>query len=302
MDKYNNLSDHDKNQLDSLIKIYDSSNTVNKKYDQLRRNHRSKDNKKKLFACAVYLSFSIRHFMMKNYDNLTCISSDKTQQIKLLKILTTHKHTVILIGDLNGKEVIIKYYKSEKKNIKYEINIYNKLSRDGCPLPWFTDDFTFLGARVLVMERLSRLSKSDNIYEIGSAVINQLSYLHKFGLHNDIKPDNIMKKKVNNKYEYYLIDYGGASVEKFRYGYKRWIWTSRWTSQRGGQANQVSTPQNDFIELAYTLNYLHNDSGDKNIRNICEECLGKYNKYIMSIGIKKCNQIDYRFIQGLFVK
>ena len=102
------------------------------------------------------------------------------------------------------------------------------------------------------MEKLQKLNSSDDPYMVGAHVIRQLQFLHTFGVHCDIKPGNIMKKGSL----YYLIDYGGVAKEKMGGGYRRWIWTPKWTSQRSHQKQQVCTAYNDFVELGFTMRHI----------------------------------------------
>lgn len=234
---------------------------------------------------------------------LYCYSKDNTETIRIKKLLTTHKNTVVLVGKYNDKSVIIKYYKSEKRDTTYEMSIYKRLDKMGCKLPWYSTKFLFMGSKVLVMEKLYKIDKHDDIYSMGKSVVSQLSYLHRFAIHNDIKPGNIMKRKNDSgsedKYSYFLIDFGGVSTEKMKYGYRRWIWTASWTCQPRGQKDQISTPKHDFIELAYTLNYIHNKCDKEGFKEICPECLGKYYKYIRRLGKSDYHDIDYRHVAGL---
>ena len=108
------------------------------------------------------------------------------------------------------------------------------------------------------MEKLFPITKDDNEFEVALEVMKQLVYLHQFGIHNDIKPGNIMKRIVNGKPKYLLIDYGGVATQRLSYGFKRWIWSPKWTSQELHGKNQVTTAKNDFIELVYTMKTIQN--------------------------------------------
>lgn len=314
--KYSNIDRHTKIQIKNLARYYKNNPYVKRDIILMKNEHKqnerrttyddkpprlNKKNKRDIFRMALLKNISLREVLEKHYDKLYCYSLNSDSIIQLEHVLATHKNTVVLLGTHNNQKVVIKYYKSNKKDTAHEIDIYAKLQKMGCNLPWFSKQFMILGQPVLVMERLSKINKRDDIYKIGNAVIEQLSYLHRFGLHNDIKPDNIMKKKVGDRYEYYLIDYGGVSTEKMRYGYHRWIWTEKWTCQKKGEHNQISTPKHDFIELAYTLNYIHNECNKENFKNICSNCLGKYYDYVLTLENREYKNINYEYINKLLI-
>ncbi len=185
-------------------------------------------------------------------------SDDPNKRIYLKKVIKTGKHALVIEGVYQDRPIIVKWYKSEKRDTNYEIDIYRKLKKMGCDLPWFSNKFYFWGQRVLVLEKLESLSASDNAYQIGIDVISQLIFLHKIGIHCDIKPGNIMKKIVNGYPKYLLIDYGGVTQEPLKHGFRRWIWSPKWTSTAKGEPNQLVTGRIDFLELAYTMQAIIN--------------------------------------------
>lgn len=137
-------------------------------------------------------------------------------------------------------------------NLAFEISIYQRLEEEKCPLPYFSTSYRIWNKKILFMERLFPLEEHDNPYEIGICVLEQLYYLHRFGVHNDIKPCNILKRGK----QYFLIDFGGVATEKLLYGYKRWNWSRSWTCQKMHAKEQVTTAKHDFIELGYVINSL----------------------------------------------
>ena len=194
---------------------------------------------------------------------IKCYSEDG-RTIRLESFLKDSKSVKVLTGVLEGnnpRNVVVKYVMSRRHSVLDEINTYRNLQRQGCPCPWYTSDFYYWGAPVLVMEKLEPLGPYDNEYQVGRQILRQLKHVHRFGCHSDIKPHNIMKKRDPDKkrrYRYYLIDYGGLASKPLKEGYKRWIWTEKWSSQESHVKNQVVTPTNDFIELGYVMRAIQN--------------------------------------------
>lgn len=163
--------------------------------------------------------------------------------------------------------VVIKWYK-EAEEIEKEISYMNQACLARVPLPWFDTSYYFWDRPVLVMELLEPLTRGqENIRELGLQLLLILERLHTFAVHNDIKPENIMKKDSR----YYLIDFGDIAVTPKGYGKERRVWSPLWSSQVP-EMGQITTPKYDLIELVYTLRYLADDTvGDINIRNITQE-------------------------------
>lgn len=190
---------------------------------------------------------------------LPACHTGKEKKLYLEEPFSTGKHVRLL--KVKGESLVVKWYQSSERNTAYEIEVYLKLKSLGCPLPYFSCSYEFWGHPVLVMEKLEKLGKHEDVYKLGRQILDQLRYLHSFAIHCDIKPDNIMKRVHDDKVFYFLIDYGGVSQEPLGYGYKRWIWSKYWTSQEPHKKKQIATPRHDFKELAYTMNYLKNRGG-----------------------------------------
>jgi hypothetical protein len=307
---YTNLPSFVKNQLTSISKLYKNNNDVLKLHNKI--NNKATGDKSietDLFNHTIMTKFTTKYLLEYHYDALECYSNDK--KIKLTKLIKpdkaankTSKHAVVLEGIYEGNPIIVKHYEPDDIDITYEIDIYNKLRNIGCKIPIFNDQFMVLDKRVLALEKLEKLDKNDNIYKIGMHVVSQLSYLHTFAIHNDIKPDNIMKKIIDEKPYYYLIDYGGVATSKLCCGYKRRIWSPKWTCQERGMHNQVTHPKHDFIELGYTLNFIHKGFDNNSFKNICKTHLGKYDEFVKSLGKhndKHYNKaIDYKMVINIF--
>lgn len=194
-------------------------------------------------------------------DKLPCYSMTG-RTINLISFLKNSESVKVVLGLINGTDqyVVVKYVSSKKHPIDYEIGHYQRLAKMGCPLPWFSTEFYYWGTRVLVIEKLDPLGPYDDEYRVGRHVLRQLKYIHKYGCHSDIKPQNIMKRrnKDRGRYDYFLIDYGGLATSPLRDGYKRWLWTEKWTCQQPHAKNQVIKPYHDFIELAYVMKAIQN--------------------------------------------
>ena len=223
------------------------------------------------------------------YDN----ESDNT--ITLKKLIKMEDNVAVLKGITNGgMSVIVKWFGSPKRTTEYELNVYKKLQKMKCPLPEFCLTCYFWNTRVLVMEVLEPLEDYDDEFRMGREVLDQLRYLHKFAVHNGLKPDNVMKKKIDGIYQYFLIDYGGVAQEKFRYGYKRWLWSPHWTCQPKRTPNQVTTPKHDFIELGYTMKAIQNlRTGKDDVRSHYKGKLKDYMYAVESMDARRIKDSDY---------
>lgn len=119
---------------------------------------------------------------------------------------------------------------------------------------------------------------------MGIQILNQLKIAHQICIHNDIKPDNIMKRG-EIICEYFLIDWGGATTKKLGYGYERRVWSPKWTSQPMNQPEQLTTAVNDFIELGFTMQAIQNiRKGLPNKQNLFQyNFKGKIKTYMQRI-------------------
>lgn len=177
-----------------------------------------------------------------------------TSPIRLESIITSGKSVKLMNGvTAEGRRVVVKWYKGEKRDVTYEIEGYRRL---GSPPPFISGEYRILGDRVIIMEPCTALDGTDDPYEVARQILPQLGKLHRFACHSDIKPGNIMKREVlkdgRRRWEYLMIDLGGIAVERSGFGYRRIVWSPRWTSQPR-QRGIITTPLHDFIELGYTM-------------------------------------------------
>jgi len=244
-------------------------------------------------AEAVKHLIPIRTHLAKYGYLLWCYAEGKPR-IRIITKMKEGSHVILFNGYVEGtqEQVIIKWYSNpgRGKDTNYENEMYRRL---GYPTPCWSTEYEILGTPVLVMRPMDRLSQADDPYEVGIAVLKQLKPLHKFGCHNDIKPDNIMKEQTSEGIKYYLIDYGGCAVEREEDGYNRWILCPDWPSQPrrsdNGGRKVITFPKYDLIELGYTMKglYIKRKSGKKwisdDVRSGFGGRLGKYMKIVNSL-------------------
>lgn len=217
-----------------------------------------------IWGYAMVSAIPVLEIVQKTRFNILRCYNERGHLIKLENEITSGKHVRLYSAThlRTGRQVIVKLYQSSSgRDTSYENGIYRRL---GKPEPCFSTAYFLWGCPVLVMAPLRPLDTKDDEYEMGIQVIQQLRYLHRFGVHCDIKPGNVMKRlRYNGKKRYLVIDYGGVSVETKAHGYRRWVWSPKWTSQPRRSENEgrdvIATAKNDLIELGYTMKTLQND-------------------------------------------
>ena len=185
------------------------------------------------------------------YDN-------QGNRIYFIKSLGSGDQRVFLgrVVATDGKErpnVVVKWILGTlgEGTIEDEMKRWQLVQSLGVKTPWIGYDFRFWDQPVLVLEVLQPLDTTDNEFVVGASIVGDLAKLYKVGVHSDLKPDNIMKR-VTDKTEYFIIDYGGLATVPLLYGFKRYIWTPLYTSQVPATLC-VCTGKNDLLELAYTM-------------------------------------------------
>lgn len=128
------------------------------------------------------------------------------------------------------------------------------------------------------------LTPADNIFEIDVDILKQLQIIHKFGVHNDIKPQHILRRSDG---KYFLIGLETIATNKdhSRGGYLRKVWTPKYTSQEPHECGQITRPYNDFMELGSCLNALYNVRRQisKNHNNVKDINQDVYPRYLRSL-------------------
>jgi hypothetical protein len=197
------------------------------------------------------------------FKNIYCYNN-RGHLIELQKEMVNGKSVRLYAGVhcRTGRKVVVKLFQSDSgRDTSYENDIYRRL---GKPEPCFSTAYFLWGCPVLVMAPLKSLDSSDNEYEMAIQVIQQLRRLHRFGVHCDLKPGNIMKRILpDGTKKYLVIDYGGVSIERKEHGYRRWVWSPKWSSQprrvENGGKDVIATSKNDLIELGHTMKTIQNE-------------------------------------------
>lgn len=268
--------------------------------------------RKQLFRLAIYKKMKPEFFLTENFIDMIICYSSEGPILPLNKLMESHRHSILFEGKLSDLPVVVKWYYSSKRDCNYELDIYKRLSEMNCDLPWFSDKFQIWGFPVLVLEKLHPLSRSDDEYKMGISVIQQLTHLHQFAVHCDIKPGNVMRRVVGSSVTYLLIDYGGVATERLKHGYKRWLWSPKWTSQpeyshedRDKDARHITTAKNDFLELGYTMKAIQNwriGKGNGECKSGFTGRLKRYMVRVKQIDSHKITHKDYDDLLSILSK
>lgn len=297
---YEDLPDALKKQLSKLHPVFVNDDDIVPVAEDLYRRYGKKGRnpqiRKILFRIAMLKVIAPDYLLDPKWFPYVYGYDNRGHIVRLEKTISMGRHVFVLQGRLDDDvPVCIKWYQSNRRDTLFEIGIYKKLRHLECPTPWFSSTYQFWDSPVLVMEKLSPLGKEDNEFEVAAEVIKQLTYLHQFGVHNDIKPGNIMKRIQHGKPVYFMIDHGGVATQRLGYGYRRWIWSPKWTCQRPHASNQVTTPKHDFIELGYTMKTMQNwTTGDTQIRAGFTGKLAEYMDRVSKIDERHVTKKDYQ--------
>ncbi len=196
--------------------------------------------------------------ILRRRDDLYAVDAHGNR-IYLVKSLGIDVDQRVLLGHVVSDtklpaRVVVKWTPEPEpgKDVAEEIEHWKRVQSVGVRTPWLSFDFVFWGEPVLAIEFLQPLGPEDDEFTLGAVLLPDLAKLHTVGVHCDIKPDNIMKRGAH---EYFLIDYGGLATTRKYYGFKRFTWSPKWTSQVY-EWDQVCTGKNDLLELGYTMRAL----------------------------------------------
>lgn len=244
---------------------------------------------KKLLDMAMLKVVAADYLLDVRFFPFVFCYDDNGHIAKLEKVFDCGRYVFLIKGRVDDTPVIVKWYQNKRRDTSYEIGIYNKLKELGCPVPWFSSTYEFWNTPVLVIEELQPLGKEDDEFVVAVEVLNQLQYLHQVAVYNNMKPADIVKRVVDGKTTYFLIDYGGVATQKLEHGYRRWCWTPKWTSQTPHEKDQVTTAKNDFLELGSVIKTLQEDNG----RYECNDKLERFMKRVNEVNEKNIMSKDY---------
>lgn len=183
--------------------------------------------------------------------------NNKTMTIK--KHIGSHKDQLVFLAeDEDGREWVIKWVDPlGQGSIDEEIKDIKRIVTEGGTTFNVSFDWEFYDKKVLVAEKLIPIDEYDNVTEIFSQILEfQLKYIHRFALHLDIKPDNIMKRYTPNgdHPKYFLIDMDLVKSVYSEGVFSRSHGTRLWAPNIHTRVR--STYIDDIKELFYTINAL----------------------------------------------
>lgn len=252
---YSNLDENFRAQLDRIYPHYSQKKEIRQFLSKISSFKLTDDQRKKITAYLIYRQLTPLDVTTDNMMGLMYAYSTNHHDPPLIlqsRITEKQEGRVALFNTTNRTPLVIKLYYNEyrRKSTSYENESYKLL---GFPEPCVSINYRIWDCPVLVMEKLERIAKNDNPYEVARQVLSQLKKVHKIGVHCDIKPLNIMRKGE----KYLLIDFGGFTYKKKADGYYRFTWSDKWTSQpRESTGCRVTYPKNDLLELAFTVRTL----------------------------------------------
>ena len=187
LDYYDSLPSSLRNQLSTLHPIFKTDKAVLEAYNEMfnsaprgqRRDYRVK---KALFRLAMLNVLQSDFFLeSKWFPHVYAYETNSQSIVRLTKTIyrdLKHNHVFVAKGLLDdSRPVVVKWYKSGRNNTLYEIGIYEKLQKLGCPLPWFASNYRFWENPVLVMEHLEPLKKDDNPFDVGKSSLESIELL-----------------------------------------------------------------------------------------------------------------------------
>lgn len=298
--RYEELPEALKKQLAKLYPQFEDDSDVAPEVESLyrkldRKQHRYPNIKKIVQRIAMLNRIAPDYLFDEKWFPFAYCYNTRGHLVRLEKTITIGKHVFVMLGRLDDNlPVVVKWYQSSRHDTLYEIKMYKRLRNLKCPTPWFSSTYSFWDSPVLVMEKLQPLNEDDDPGKVAAAVLRQLVYLHRFGVHNDLKPGNIMKRVTSDGVTYFIIDHGGVATQRYRHGYRRWIWSPKWTCQRPHASNQVTTGKHDFLELGFTWKTMENwVTGDKEIRHGFKGKLARFMDRVAEVNEKHITERDY---------
>ena len=280
-------------QLERLVPYFKNRRAIKQRKQYLRDKYNCED-ESILAPLAVLDQMQTRDLLHAKFFSIIYAFDTRGNVATIDNVLTKGDHVCLFNATLKttsgtNDKCIIKYYKHGGRDTTYETNIYRELRQRHCPILWFSSGFYLFKNRCLVMEPLLAVTKKDDEFAMMIEVIQQLRFLHRFGVHNDLKPGNIMKRAPDSKlpwnsdvtltpdgaeFTFFVIDYGGTATKRVgSVNYGRWCWSPRYCIQplhgRGANGGMQETSfKHDFYELIVTARALQCfRTGEKQVRD-----------------------------------
>lgn len=142
-------------------------------------------------------------------------------------------------------------------NTGLALRSWTKVRNTGIEMIEFATNYALTRAQpVILMEPLSKIDVSDDIYALLADVLPQLETLHRAGMvHSDIKLDNIMKRDQEPP-KYFIIDYDTVSdraIEGIENAVARRVYSLLWASQIRSNGTTPTSYRYDLEELFYAI-------------------------------------------------
>lgn len=152
---------------------------------------------------------------------------------------------------------VVKWEEPDLGKPNTESESYMKLKSMGTQTPEILDGFEFLGFGILVLEFLQPLDASDRPLEVGKQLLSQLSKIHTYACHFDLKTDNI-RKRNSIPPKYFIIDMNLSEEMRTDGTVVREHFSPNYTSQDYPYYKTyiLSSHVNDFIELSYVMHQM----------------------------------------------
>jgi len=201
----------------------------------------------------------------KNALDLTRVGTDERLSIVKSLSIADDQNVYLVKSSENGSLWVTKWPKKEEENN------YTRIQDLGGKTPKLKLGFNLATHPVLVLEYLEGLDVTDNPLDMCFQLLTtQLKYIHKFAMHQDLKPDNI-RKRVNPDAtrEYFIIDMdlilpnrlGGSVAYKGQYGdaYKTALVFNRVIATPHYASTPLGLPYVSYVDDIYELMLVYNE-------------------------------------------
>jgi hypothetical protein len=194
-------------------------------------------------------------FLRDNTFPTHAATGERLTFVRSLAIESTQM--VFLVADRQRQKWVVKLVPplSESRTVSHEESDYDRIDALGGQTPRRRSGFFYLGVPALVIEYLDPLDDDDDPREVGRQLLTtQLRFIHTFGVHCDLKPDNIRKRAGATVPRYFIIDMDLDTIAEppVLGRYRRDHWTPFYASQMVSY-NRYTSYRADLVELGYVM-------------------------------------------------